>query len=77
MDNYYIGFLKDDNGCLSLMRLLSFITWFLFAFVVIWQTVYTSYNEFIVLSLGTLAFMPKVFQKIVERKTNLNNDNKI
>lgn len=63
---YSNGFLKDDNGNLSMMRLLSYKTWFLFAFMVIWQTITNTYNIWSLLIVGSLAFMPKVFQKIVE-----------
>ncbi len=68
---YEQGFLKDDNGNLSMMRLLSFMTWFIFAFMCIYQTISDSYNIWVLLIVGCLAFMPKVFQKIVEGYSNL------
>jgi len=73
--NYYDGFLKDQHGDLSMMRLLSFMTWFIFGFMCVYQTIKDSYNIWALLIVGTLAFMPKVFQKIVEGYSKLNNKN--
>jgi len=75
--SYETGFLRDDEGRLSMMRLLSYKTWFIFAFMVVWQTVKDSYNIWAILIVGSLAFMPKVFQKIVEAylKIKIEKDN--
>ncbi len=73
---YERGFLKDDQGNLSIMRLLSFMTWFLLAFVVVYQTIKDTYNIWVILVLGSLAFVPKVFQKIVEARANVTSENK-
>ena len=65
---YQSGFLREDNGSLSMIRLLSFMTWFLWSFMIGWQTVTNTYNVWVILAIGSLVFVPKVFQKVVEAK---------
>ncbi len=72
---YEKGFLKDDDGNLSMMRLLSFMTWFIFAFMCVYQTISNAYDIWALLIAGALAFMPKVFQKIIEAKGNIKTNN--
>lgn len=69
---YESGFLKEDNGRLSLIRLLSFMTWFPFTFMVVYQTIKNTYDIWAILIVGCLVFVPKVFQKIVEAKAGIN-----
>lgn len=71
---YQKGFLKDDEGNLSMMRLLSFMSWFVWAFVIVYQAITNTYNEWIILAVGSLVFMPKVFQKVIEAKANIKNE---
>jgi hypothetical protein len=64
------GFLEEDNGSKSFVRLQSLLLTILFIAVVVYQTLHSTFNFEVLLLLAAFATGPKVVQKFVEAKGN-------
>ena len=70
------GFLKEDNGTKSFVRLQSLLLTILFMIVAGWEAYTNQVNVELLIILGALAVVPKVFQKFVEDKGMVDRSEK-
>jgi hypothetical protein len=66
------GFLEEAPGNSSFVRLQSLLMTVLFMAVTLWQTYHGHFDFEILLLLAAFATGPKVVQKFVESKTEIN-----